>query len=616
MLETALGDGKISVLMAGYANYELVRSRSPIPTGFELIFSDLGAANRFFKGLENDPTTAINEYVSAAIGGIEDGRHAAFGGKHPRIGYLGVRRYNDEMYQAGVTVGGVKRVNSWNNISEFADFDEKHKQEKINSINRPDPNSLLPEIRHKGYEGYSSFSRPPGYFSLVEKYGSSSYDGLSMEVQRNAPPPAEALTPPERRYGVKIGWLAEGKSDKVAGGKPNGPEGNYVRGGDDTVFALFAPQNNSDGVICFGIELDGVSQGGHGDEASIVAARALNKRLSLEMGSGSEAGSSRGPKQSKDRVAGYGAAAVVDANWAVNARKRELNLPVMATTLSLFALQESGGKLYLHSWNTGDSATMVYVETDKGEFLYPVTLPDDLISQVLGSRPGDRGSGYIDDNASDADIRIRVPDPSINWTIDELQKIYQEKAQALKISAGIEPGSGIEFALGFGDQAVIRYASIELPGVGEKYKEGTVKRVKVAAMCDGIENYSSFDQQLQALRQPSANGAAMELLRLGNIADADDRSVVVAEVRPRLTETSKPIKKESPAVKTEKEWGEAMQNMLRDPVARTAYLRSGSLPAAAVAYENRAEILSGKMTKEQYLDLLKRVLAARQAPLA
>ncbi|MDZ7587309.1 MAG: hypothetical protein U0946_06130, partial [Patescibacteria group bacterium] len=52
----------------------------------------------------------------------------------------------------------------------------------------------------------------------------------------------------------------------------------------------------------------------------------------------------------------------------------------------------------------------------------------------------------------------------------------------------------------------------------------------VVAMSDGIENYSSFDQRLQALRQSSANGTAMELLRLGNIAAADDRSAVVAEV--------------------------------------------------------------------------------------
>lgn len=66
----------------------------------------------------------------------------------------------------------------------------------------------------------------------------------------------------------------------------------------------------------------------------------------------------------------------------------------------------------------------------------------------------------------------------------------------------------------------------------------------------------------------------------------------------------------SPELKTEKEWRESMQNMLKDPIAKTVYLQTGSLAAAAVANEHRAEILSGKMTKAQYADLVKRVLSA------
>jgi hypothetical protein len=84
--------------------------------------------------------------------------------------------------------------------------------------------------------------------------------------------------------------------------------------------------------------------------------------------------------------------------------------------------------------------------------------------------------------------------------------------------------------VGFKPKAVVDYTRVSLPQIGEVFKGGQVKELKVVAMSDGIENYSSLDQQIQAFRHPSANGVAAGLLELGRAADADDRSVVAAEV--------------------------------------------------------------------------------------
>lgn len=125
---------------------------------------------------------------------------------------------------------------------------------------------------------------------------------------------------------------------------------------------------------------------------------------------------------------------------------------------------------------------------------------------------------------------------------------------------------------------------------------------------DGLSGMVEDDQIRRiVVSTPTSSKATSELINAANAAGGQDNisAIVVRNVAESL--------EKSPGLRTEKEWNESMQNMLEDPIARTAYLRSGSLPAAAVAFENRAKISSGEMTKEQYLELVRRVLATGKA---
>lgn len=116
------------------------------------------------------------------------------------------------------------------------------------------------------------------------------------------------------------------------------------------------------------------------------------------------------------------------------------------------------------------------------------------------------------------------------------------------------------------------------------------------------------DEQIRKIvvSASSSSDAAQKLIDAANAAGGKDNiSAIVVRNTGKLAEKSP---EGSGDVKTEKEWGESLQNVFNNPIARTVYLRTGSLTAATVAYENRDKI--DRMTKEQYLAFVKRVLLA------
>jgi protein phosphatase len=150
--------------------------------------------------------------------------------------------------------------------------------------------------------------------------------------------------------------------------------------------------------------------------------------------------------------------------------------------------------------------------------------------------------------------------------------------------------------------------------IGDKLKvEADVFFAKVPAggsmiLCsDGLSGMVD-DEQIRKIvvSASNSNDAAQKLIDAANAAGGSDNiSAIVVKNTGKLAE--KPVER-SGDTKTEKEWGETIQDMLRNPVAKTVYLRTGSLTAATVAYENRDKI--SQMTKDQYLALVKRVLLA------
>ncbi len=124
--------------------------------------------------------------------------------------------------------------------------------------------------------------------------------------------------------------------------------------------------------------------------------------------------------------------------------------------------------------------------------------------------------------------------------------------------------------------------------------------------CDGLSGMVE-DGQIGRIvvSSGSAQEATKKLIAAANAAGGEDNiSAIVVKNTGKTPE-------KSPDLKTEKEWGETIQDMLKNPVAKTVYERTGSLTAATVAYENRDRI--GRMTKDQYLALVKKVLLAAKA---
>lgn len=102
----------------------------------------------------------------------------------------------------------------------------------------------------------------------------------------------------------------------------------------------------------------------------------------------------------------------------------------------------------------------------------------------------------------------------------------------------------------------------------------------------------------------SSSDASKKLIDAANAAGGQDNiSAIVVKNTGRMAEKSADVRKD-------KEWKETMQDMLQDPIAKTVYLRTGSLTASAVAHEYRDEIISGRMDKAKYLEMVKRAKRA------
>lgn len=712
VLETVLDDGGVSVLMAGYANYEQIRHNCPTPTGFELVFSDLRAANRFFENLRKNPTATVNEYALAAIGGVDGGRHAAFGGKWPSdLRYLGVRRYNDEMYQSEVTDRGVRVIKHYDNIEELAgEIEEKEAKKPV----RPRPQAagaaVPPNISYEPpkppgyYKGESKIvipRRPEGYFSLVAKYGHKGYDGLNMEAQGNAPPPAEALTPTGSRriktpgemafmtpgnearqfifglshpaYVIKSGercllsvgfpfspvdsgtgqklldpnWVEVKKGYQVIVRRGEGER--FTVGTDDRnkiITASLPPQfTEKDGRKHDFSDIKGgankqerhfilrLAQSGHAQienwdpefgvavpaEAAASAAKSgeedvqkekdeMTEKLVISVGAATSVGKVR--EHNEDSLA------VMGANVFGEKFKVDSGLYVVADGMGGHGAGEVASALAVETIQRGYSAGPKAGENDE-EFLKRLVSEanaavfakrqdgkdkTDMGTTIVAAlRHGERTVvAWVGDSRG---YRIKPDGIVERLTIDHslVQRLLDTK-EITPAEAAVHPQRNVIYRT-VGDKP-----KVEIDVATADLKPGD----KLLLCCDGLSGMVSDAEMAKIVNQARTSQAAAEqLIAAANAAGGEDN---ISAIVVRNVEGS-PAKKEAAGaktegVKTEKEWQSEIKKMLEDPIARTVYGRTGSVTAAAVAYERRAEISSGKMTKEQYMALVKRVLEA------
>lgn len=129
---------------------------------------------------------------------------------------------------------------------------------------------------------------------------------------------------------------------------------------------------------------------------------------------------------------------------------------------------------------------------------------------------------------------------------------------------------------------------------------------------DGLSGMVDDDQIRKiVISAPDSNTAASRLIDAANAAGGNDNiSAIVVKNTGKMAEISGKSPERPPGSKTEKEWNDLMLEISSSPIAKTIYLQTGSLTAAAVAHEYRDEIISGRMDKVQYLDLVKRVKKA------
>lgn len=333
------------------------------------------------------------------------------------------------------------------------------------------------------------------------------------------------------QYRVEMAAGAEACSNRKAAGKTethfDGPPIGMELGGDDVAFFLKAPEGQVDGLLAVGAVFDGVSRGGHGDEAALLAARVMAGGLQREI-------NNQGPGRNPDEIGRVAIELLAWAHEAVCAEKRQRGIGNFATTASIFALQETDGrKAYLHSWNVGDSSTLLHVRTNRGERLHQVTLPDDLI----GLHKEGETVGDVELTAwSNDQVRARTPDPRQGLSLAEQEERYWEFRRRFEESGG-NIGGTIENALGFdyNPRLGVRYQRVLLPKIGEKYgrgkEKGRVVVLKVTAVTDGVRNYVNKEELMEAFQAGGAEETNRQLVGLGKRADKDDSSAVTAEVK-------------------------------------------------------------------------------------
>lgn len=354
----------------------------------------------------------------------------------------------------------------------------------------------------------------------------------------------------EFTHQISLGLFANGRSDKIGNGRKfDGAEKiglwSVERGGDDISFVYATPYSvQSEGLLVFGGVLDGVSQGGRGDQASLAAAQALIPRLDTFFSR------IKYPPMSRDEIEWSVVEAIVAANDAVNHHREQLwSQPdrggleenVMGTTLALFAVQESEGKLYLHTWYSGDSQVLVFVGLDDGrKLLFPVVVPHDIWGEGAQQE-----TGFVNEVDNDK-VLLRSQDPAQtgSMTTEDKQQRYKAAIAAFVAQHGKDRAEDLEsmirHAIGFNKKRpTVNYERIALSAFADQFAGSRVINLKVTALTDGVTRYVSFDNQVEACSGGSmphewnyASQTAQQLARLSGLADADDRSAAVIELRP------------------------------------------------------------------------------------
>lgn len=109
----------------------------------------------------------------------------------------------------------------------------------------------------------------------------------------------------------------------------------------------------------------------------------------------------------------------------------------------------------------------------------------------------------------------------------------------------------------------------------------------------------------------SSSDASQKLINAANAAGGNDNiSAIVVKNTGQMAKISEKSSEGPPGSKTEKEWNDLMREIANSPIAKTIYMQTGSLMAAAVAHEYRDEIISGRMDIVKYLEMVKRVKKA------
>lgn len=126
---------------------------------------------------------------------------------------------------------------------------------------------------------------------------------------------------------------------------------------------------------------------------------------------------------------------------------------------------------------------------------------------------------------------------------------------------------------------------------------------------DGLSGMVDDDQIRKIVTTAlSSSDASQKLIDAANAAGGQDNiSAIVVKNTGKMAEISVKSPERSPGSKTEKEWNDLMREIANSLIAKTIYLQTGSLTAAAVAHEYRDEIISGRMDEAQYLEMVKRV---------